>query len=157
MRPSLIVLALAGIPALLAGCIVVPPPSDPSAQPGGESAGPPGDGDTASAGDPAAGPETPPTASGTGAGAAPEPPAGPVSVTLINRCRDTVPVFFGADPGYGSGTHSTLSGNSRQSRSMKPGEMFWVTDENRKGRGSATIGSATREIEIDCGGVVGVR
>lgn len=90
---------------------------------------------------PAAAPATPAAA-----------PAGPVSVTLRSSCKNTVRVFYGQKPKFGSGTTSSLSGNSVQSKSMKPGEMVWLVDDKDNGLASATVSETTRTIEVnaDC-------
>lgn len=82
--------------------------------------------------------------------------AGPVSVTLRNGCRETVRIFFGDDPRFGSGTHSTLSSNTVTSRSFQEGDTVWLTDESRNGLSSVTISRGTRQIEVtpSCTGFV---
>lgn len=71
-----------------------------------------------------------------------------VSVTLRNTCSNTVRVFYGDKPKFGSGTTSSLSGNSSTSRQMKPGEMVWIVDESDNGLASATVSASTRTIEV---------
>ncbi len=87
-------------------------------------------------------------------GAAAPSPATPqtVSVDLKNECGETVRVFYGDKPKFGSGTYSTLSSNSRTSKSMQPGDMIWLVDDADNGIGSVTIGSARSEnVTVDCG------
>jgi hypothetical protein len=74
---------------------------------------------------------------------------GPVSVTIRSQCRQTVPVFYGDKPKYGSGTQSSVSYNSVSSHSFRVGDMMWVTDASENGLSSVTIGPSTRNIEID--------
>jgi hypothetical protein len=71
-----------------------------------------------------------------------------VSVTLRNSCRQTVKVFYGAKPKYGSGTESTLGGNSVQNHSVRPGDMLWLLDASGNGIASATAAPGMREIEV---------
>jgi len=91
------------------------------------------------------------------AGNAGSAPAAPtvVSVTIRSACANTVKVFYGEKPKFGSGTYSSISSNSVQSHSFRPGEMFWVVDDSETGLGSATISAGTRELEItsSCSGV----
>lgn len=77
-------------------------------------------------------------------------PSGPVvvSVTLRNRCRETVKLFFGDKPKFGSGTYSSLGGNSSTSKQMKEGDMIWVVDDGQNGLSSTTVSSNARTIEI---------
>jgi hypothetical protein len=74
--------------------------------------------------------------------------SGPVSVTIRSSCRETVKVFYGDKPKYGSGTQSSISGNSRQSHSFRPGDMFWIVDSSGNGMSSVTVNPGMREIEI---------
>ncbi|MFO0635572.1 MAG: hypothetical protein U0168_22240 [Nannocystaceae bacterium] len=86
--------------------------------------------------------------------AAPSPsaaPAGPVSVTLRNACPQTVRLFFGDKPKFGSGTTSTLGSNTVTSHSFQPGDMLWIVDASDNGLSSTSISSTTREIEVTSG------
>jgi hypothetical protein len=75
-------------------------------------------------------------------------PPGPVSVTLRNSCKETVKVFFGDKPKFGSGRYSTMSSNSSTSSSFQPGDMFWIVDDSENGISSVTVAEGMREIEI---------
>lgn len=79
-----------------------------------------------------------------------EKPAAPstVSVTLRNGCSNTVKVFFGDKPKFGSGRYSSLSGNSRTNQSFEPGDMIWIVDDGQNGIDSVTVEAGTREIEV---------
>ncbi len=76
---------------------------------------------------------------GTSAAAA---PAGPqvVSVTLHNDCPNTVKLFLGEKPKFGSGTNTSLGSNTTTSYQMKPGDMIWITDDSENGLSSTSIG-----------------
>lgn len=74
-----------------------------------------------------------------------------VSVTIRSSCRRTVPVFYGNQPKYGSGTTSSVSSNSVSSKSFRVGDMMWVLDDSGNGLGSVTISQNTRSLEIDAG------
>ena len=104
---------------------------------------------------------TPPEGAAQEAPASPEPglepqaaksdsPAAPttVSVTIRSDCKDTVKVFFGEKPKFGSGKYSTISSNSRSSYTFKPGDMFWIVDESENGVASTTIADTTKEIAV---------
>jgi hypothetical protein len=130
--------------AALASCI-------PMAPAGGGGSG--GGGGGGYAGDPNAGGggggtvEPPPGGGGGGA-----PPAGPVSVTIRSQCPQTVRVFYGDKPKFGSGTNSTISSNSVNSHTFQPGDMFWIIDDSENGLDSVTVDDRVGTIEInrDC-------
>ena len=69
-------------------------------------------------------------------------------VTLRNRCRETVKLFFGDKPKFGSGTYSSLGGNSSTSRQFREGDMIWVVDDGQNGLSSTTVSRGARTIEI---------
>lgn len=93
-------------------------------------------------------PEATPAAASTQAG-----PAAPssVSVTIRSACSQTVKVFFGEKPKFGSGTYSSISSNSVQSHSFRPGDMLWIVDESENGISSTSVSASTRELEIGSG------
>ncbi len=74
--------------------------------------------------------------------------SGPVSVTIRSSCSKTAKVFYGSNPKFGSGTSSSISSNSVQSKSFRVGDMFWVTDDSGNGLDSVTVTERTRNIEI---------
>ena len=81
-----------------------------------------------------------------------EPATQSVSVRVHSECSKTAKVFYGNKPKYGSGTESTVGGNSTQNHSFKPGDMLWLLDASGNGTSSATVSTSTREIAIgkDC-------
>ncbi len=85
-------------------------------------------------------------------------PKGPqtVSVSIKNECKQTVKLFFGDKPKFGSGTYSSLGSNTLTSRSMREGDMIWLVDDSQNGMGAVTVSSATRKVEIlpSCTGIV---
>lgn len=91
-----------------------------------------------------------PSTSEPAAESSPAPPK-PVSVTLRNKCAETVKIFFGDKPKFGSGTYSTLSSNSSTSHSFMPGDMFWIVDDSQNGVSSFTVADGTKTIEIESG------
>jgi hypothetical protein len=76
-----------------------------------------------------------------------------VSVSIKVECRDSVDVFYGKDPKFGSGTSSRLGGNSLQNHTFMPGDMMWITDEQRNGTGSVTISENTHDVVVACNGI----
>ncbi len=81
-------------------------------------------------------------------------PAAPsvVSITLRNACPQTVNLFFGEKPKFGSGTYSTIGTNNVTSKSMRPGEMIWIVDGSQNGISSVTVDAGTNTVEVagDC-------
>jgi hypothetical protein len=75
-------------------------------------------------------------------------PAGPTSVTIHSNCKQTVRVFLGDKPKYGSGTTTTISSNSISSYSLKPGSMIWIVDSSDNGLSSTSVGTSSQRIEI---------
>ncbi len=137
---------LATVAALLMSACLMPP-----AQNGGGNYGGGGySGAPASSGDPSTDPSPASysSSSGSTSAAATPAPAGPVSVTIRSACSKTVKVFYGNKPKFGSGTYSSISSNSVQSHSFRPGDMFWIVDDSENGLGSTSIGPGTRELEI---------
>jgi hypothetical protein len=107
------------------------------------------------AGDPSsAAPSEPSAAAPAGNSAAqtpaPNKPAAPssVSVSIRNSCGQTVKVFYGEKPKFGSGTYSSASSNSVSNRSFRPGDQFWIVDDSQNGIANVQVGETTREIEI---------
>lgn len=77
-------------------------------------------------------------------------PAAPttVSVTIRSSCSKTAKVFYGEKPGFSSGTTSSISSNSVQSKTFRPGDLMWVLDDSGKPLGSVRIDDRTRTLEI---------
>lgn len=71
-----------------------------------------------------------------------------VSVTIRTRCPKTVRIFYGDKPKFGSGTTSSISSNSIQSHSFRPGDQMWIVDESDNGVSNASVSANTHEIEI---------
>jgi hypothetical protein len=68
---------------------------------------------------------------GSGAGA----PSGPQidSLSLHNDCAQTVKLFLGDKPKWGSGTSTTIGSNVTQSFTLNPGDKVWIVDQNDEG------------------------
>lgn len=133
-------LAFVALAVLSSGCFLFKPTSSTAPS----STGAPSSGDGLAAQPELGAPATP----SSDPAAAPAPPPGPVSVTLRNSCKETVNVFFGDKPKFGSGRYSTMSSNSSTSSSFMPGDMFWIVDGSQNGVSSVTVAEGMREIEI---------
>ena len=72
-----------------------------------------------------------------------------VSVTIRSSCSKTAKVFYGDKPGFSSGTQSSISSNSVQSKTFRVGDQMWVLDDSGKGLDSVRIDEGTRQLEID--------
>jgi hypothetical protein len=81
---------------------------------------------------------------------APSQPAAPsvVRISLRNTCSQTVKLFFGDKPKFGSGTYTTIGSNTITSYSMKPGDMLWIVDDSQNGISSVTASPGTNTVEI---------
>ena len=122
----------------LTACLIKPQPRSGGYEPAAGS-------------DPAAGmAASSPSAASSPAPATPAAPA-VVSVTLRNSCRDTVKVFYGDKPKFGSGTYSTLSSNSVTSKQFRAGDMIWIVDDSQQGLASATISAGMNTVEVTSG------
>jgi hypothetical protein len=88
-----------------------------------------------------------PTGEGASESSTPSAPS-TVSVTIKNSCGETVKVFFGDKPKFGSGTYSSASENSRSNHSFSPGDQFWIVDDSQNGVANVAVTESTREIEI---------
>lgn len=132
-------LILASALSLLMGCSLLGLPAQPASNGGSAAPGPA----------PASAPGAPaPAAPRTDAPAAPSAPS-PVSVSLKNDCKETVRLFFGDKPKFGSGTYSTLSSNTRTSKQMMPGDMIWIVDDHDNGLSAFTVSEGSRDATIN--------
>jgi hypothetical protein len=71
-----------------------------------------------------------------------------VSLSLHNDCPETVRLFFGNTPKYGSGTESSIFANSTESHSMREGEMVWIVDRSGNGMSSLTVSPGQTLVTI---------
>lgn len=83
-------------------------------------------------------------------------PAGPqyVSLSISSDCRQTVRIFKGKKPKWGSGTYGTHSANSIVSYSGNAGDMVWIVDKSDNGISSLTLspGMGNMKILSSCSG-----
>jgi hypothetical protein len=95
---------------------------------------------------------SPPPTSASDSPPASAAPAGParVSVSLRNTagCPDTVKLFFGDKPKFGSGRYSSIGKNTVQSHSGTEGEQIWIVDDGQNGLASVTLSPGVRTIEV---------
>ncbi|MFW5740757.1 MAG: hypothetical protein ACOC1F_10380 [Myxococcota bacterium] len=105
----------------------------------------------------AAAPTSPSTATPTAAtptaaadATKPESPKAPstVSVTLRNGCSETVKLFFGDKPKFGSGRYSSLGSNTRTNHTFQPGDQLWIVDDAQNGIENVAIEAGMREVEV---------
>lgn len=73
---------------------------------------------------------------------------GPVSFSMRNSCRETVHLFYGQTPKFGSGHTDQMSGNSVHSESQQPGTMIWIVDDSENGVASFSVSAGIHELEI---------
>ena len=94
---------------------------------------------------PASGNESaPPPGSSSSSSSAPAAPQ-VISVSLHNDCPNTVKLFLGEKPKFGSGTNTSLGSNTTTSYQMKPGDMIWITDDSENGLSSTSIGGGSSQ------------
>lgn len=131
--------------ALLAGCIMPPLYQTSGTGPSPSSSSPSSAYES----------EAPPPSTSNGFESPRQPerasaPAAPTtaSVTIRSSCKQTAKVFYGAKPGFSSGTQSSISSNSVQSKTFRVGDQMWVTDDSGRGLDGVTIDAGTRQIEI---------
>lgn len=77
-------------------------------------------------------------------------PSGPVivSVRIRNSCPNTVKLFFGDKPGFGSGRSTSISANQSFSEQMREGAMLWIVDDRGNGISSYSASPNRNSIEI---------
>lgn len=75
----------------------------------------------------------------------------PVSIEVHSDCPQTLPLFIGEKPGYGSGLKTSISSNSTTSFGRRPDgtQMIWIIDESEKGLASVNVTAETTRVEID--------
>jgi hypothetical protein len=74
--------------------------------------------------------------------------SGPVSFSMRNSCHETVKLFYGKTPKYGSGHTDSMSGNSVHSEMQQPGTMIWIIDDSENGIASFSVSQGIHELEI---------
>ena len=79
---------------------------------------------------------------------APKPQSTFFSMTLKNNCRDKVLIFVGDKPKFGSGTRTSIGGNTIRSFSGTAPETFWITDASENGLSSFTVSPGSHRMQI---------
>jgi hypothetical protein len=96
--------------------------------------------------------ETAPPSSvpGPPAAAAPAAPpsSAPIHVTLYNPCPQTVLLFIGKKPKYGSGTSDRIGSNQSFGKSLRQGDMIWIVDSSGNGISAWTASQGVRRLIV---------
>ncbi len=85
---------------------------------------------------------------GAPARATPQPQSAFFSLTLKNNCRETVPMFIGDKPRFGSGTSTSIGSNTISSFSGNAPETFWITDKSGNGVSAFTVSPGSHRMQI---------
>lgn len=70
------------------------------------------------------------------------------SMSLKNECRETVKLFIGDKPKYGSGTSTSVSSNSINSYSGSAPQTYWIVDSSGNGMSSYTASAGSNNVQI---------
>lgn len=70
------------------------------------------------------------------------------SMSLKNECRETVKLFIGDKPKYGSGTSTSVSSNSINSYSGMGPKTYWIVDSSGNGISSYTASPGSNNVRI---------
>jgi hypothetical protein len=70
------------------------------------------------------------------------------SPQLKNNCSQTVKLFYGDKPKFGSGRYSSIGSNTSTSSGLRPGDMLWIVDDAQNGISSVTVSAGMQRIEI---------
>lgn len=70
------------------------------------------------------------------------------SMSLKNECRQTVKLFIGDKPKYGSGTSTSVSSNSINSYSGMGPKTYWIVDSSGNGISSYTASPGSNNVRI---------
>ena len=70
------------------------------------------------------------------------------SMSLKNECRQTVKLFIGDKPKYGSGTSTSVSSNSINSYSGMGPKTYWIVDSSGNGLSSYTARPGSNSVRI---------
>jgi hypothetical protein len=122
----------------------VPPQQDPNAiSPSAPEPMPP----TSSV---AAGSDAPAQPSATAAPSPNDTTMTPVTIDIHNDCTDSVPLFLGDKPKFGSGTKTSVSSNSTTSfpRNSDGTLTVWIIDDQENGLASVHVTKRMKKIEI---------
>jgi hypothetical protein len=139
---------LLAIPALsLSACMMMPPPQGGSS-PSSAQSPEPGAGAMSEPGVPAGGESTDEPKNNTSV---------PTSIEVHSDCPQTLPLFIGEKPKFGSGTKTSIGSNTTTTfpRKSDGTQTIWIIDESENGIASASVSADTKRVEIDrnCTGI----
>jgi hypothetical protein len=141
MRRSL-VLANVLVSVFAFACV---PPQDPNAvSPSNPQPTPPSSSVVADSNAPTATPAPTATASPSGTTMV------PMTIDIHNDCTDSVPLFLGEKPKFGSGTKTSVSSNSTTSfpRNGDGTLTVWIIDDQENGLASVHVSKRMKKIDI---------
>ena len=74
----------------------------------------------------------------------------PITIDVHNDCTDSVPLFLGDKPKFGSGTKTSVSSNSTTTfpRNSDGTLTVWIIDEQENGLASVHVTKRMKKIEI---------
>lgn len=91
-----------------------------------------------------------PTSTTTAAPSAHDTTVTPITIDVHNDCTDSVPLFLGDKPKFGSGTKTSVSSNSTTTfpRNSDGTLTVWIIDEQENGLASVHVTKRMKKIEI---------
>lgn len=74
----------------------------------------------------------------------------PTTIEVHNDCSDSVPIFVGEQPKFGSGTKTSMSGNSTTTypRNGDGTVTIWIIDDHENGLASVHVTKRMKHVEI---------
>jgi len=92
----------------------------------------------------------PPTGASTSTPSAHDTTVTPITIDVHNDCTDSVPLFLGDKPKFGSGTKTSVSSNSTTTfpRNNDGTLTVWIIDEQENGLASVHVTKRMKKIEI---------
>lgn len=75
-----------------------------------------------------------------------------VTVNLYNNCPNTVKLFFGDNPGFSSGTSTSLSANTSTNYYMDAGDLMWITEGGKGVSSYSASSNVSLQITSSCTG-----
>ena len=78
----------------------------------------------------------------------------PTSIEVHSDCPQTLPLFIGQKPKFGSGTKTSIGSNTTTTFPRNPDgtQMIWIIDDSENGIASVNVSADTKRVEIgqDC-------
>jgi len=74
----------------------------------------------------------------------------PLTIEIHNDCSDTVPLFLGEKPKFGSGTKTSIGSNTTASfpRGSDGTVTVWIIDEQENGLANVHVTKRMKKIDI---------